>query len=113
MAKLNFKTMNIDDIIDWCQENDKIDWLKREAAKEITVERYTGRVKKLDENGKPVLSKNGKQIWIADKNSPIEKVKQPITFVQLKYSFCEKFMPEIIPAAKKKAPTMYDKIANL
>jgi beta-lactamase class D len=113
MAKLNFKTMNIDDIINWCKQNNEVDWLKREAAKTINVERYTRRVKKVDENGNVVLSKNKKPIWIADKTSPKVTVKQPITFVQIKYAFCEAFMPDIIPAAEKKAPTMYDLIKNL
>lgn len=29
---LNYKTMTIDDIIDWCKENGKKDWLKAFAA---------------------------------------------------------------------------------
>lgn len=114
MANLDFKTMDINDIIKWCKDNNQTDWLKREAAKKVEVERYTRRVKKLDEKGNVVLNKNNKPVYVVDKTSPKEKIKQPITFVQLKYSFCKAFMPEIIPeAAAKKAPTMYDLIANL
>lgn len=34
-------------------------------------------------------------------------------FLSLKKAFASTFMPEIIPVAKKKAPTMWDKIASL
>lgn len=34
MAKLNYKTMNIDDIIDWCEANSQTEWLKKVALKE-------------------------------------------------------------------------------
>ncbi len=72
---LDYKTMSIEDIIEWCQENGKTDWLKTYAAKE----------------------KNG---------------KKP-TFFQIRKAFCTKFMPELLPKAKTKKPTMYDKIAAL
>ena len=29
---MNFKAMNIDDIIDWCIENKQVDWLKKTSA---------------------------------------------------------------------------------
>lgn len=72
---LEFKTMTIEDIIEWCQENNKTEWLKTYAAKKI----------------------NGK--------AP--------TYFQIRKAFCTKFMPEILPVAKPKAKTMYDKIAAL
>lgn len=34
MAKLNYQKMSINDIIDWCQENNQTEWLKRVALKE-------------------------------------------------------------------------------
>ena len=70
MAKIDYKTMNLDDIIDWCKENNEVDWLKKENAK------------------KP-------------------------TFIQLKVAFAKKFMPEIMPKAKEKKPSMYDIINAL
>jgi hypothetical protein len=36
-----------------------------------------------------------------------------ITFIELKKEFAEKFMPEIMPKAKEKKPSMYDIIAAL
>lgn len=30
---MDFKTMNIDDIIAWCKANNQVDWLKAEAKK--------------------------------------------------------------------------------
>jgi hypothetical protein len=35
------------------------------------------------------------------------------TFFEIKKAFSEKFMPDIIPVAKKKPATMYDIIKNL
>ena len=106
-----FTKIDIDDIIAWCTENDKMDWLIEESAKTVTVERHIGRVKKLEADGSPALNKAGNPIWIADKASPKKQFKQPITFVELKYNFCEKFMPDKLPkATKEKAPTMLDKI---
>ena len=34
MAKLNYKTMNINDIIDYCIANNEQEWLKRVALRE-------------------------------------------------------------------------------
>jgi hypothetical protein len=67
--------MTIDDIIDWCEENGKTDWLKTFASTE-------------------------------------KKGKKP-TYFQIKKAFATKFMPEILPVAKEKKPTMYDRIAAL
>ena len=67
---MDYKKMNLDDIINWCKANNQVDWLKKEAA-----------------------------------NKP--------SFLVLKKAFCEKFMPEIIPQAKKKEPTMWERIAAL
>ena len=39
--------------------------------------------------------------------------KRKVTFIELKKAFAEKFMPEILPVAKEKKPTMFDKIAAL
>lgn len=30
---MDYKSMKIDDIIDWCKANKQVDWLKNEAAK--------------------------------------------------------------------------------
>lgn len=72
---LDYKNLTLDDIIEWCAENNQVDWLKRTAFKE----------------------RNG---------------KKP-TFFEIKKAFATKFMPEILPVAKPKAKTMYDKIAAL
>ena len=109
--KKSFLDINIDDIINWCKENNQLDWLLTESQKTYTVKRYTKRVKKLNADGTEALNKVGNPIWIADKSSKQKEEKQVITFVQLKYNFCEKFMPEKLPKTKKeKEPTMFDKI---
>ena len=67
---MDYKNMNIDDIILWCKENNQVEWLKAEA-------------------------------------------KRKPSFFVLKKKFVEKFMPEIKPTKKEKAPTMWETIANL
>ena len=36
-----------------------------------------------------------------------------ITFIEIKRAFCEVFMPEIMPKAEPKQPTMWDRINAL
>lgn len=53
-----------------------------------------------EEANKTYINKNGKEC--------------KASFIQIKYAFCRKFMPEIVPVAKEeKKPTMYDRIAAL
>lgn len=70
MAKLNYKTMKLEDIVNWCKANNEVDWLKKQGA-----------AKK--------------------------------TFIEIKVEFAKKFMPDIMPVAKPKKPTMYDIIDAL
>lgn len=102
---MNYQTMKIEDIIAWCQENKQVDWLKEELNKKVIVSRYSKRVKTTNEKGKTV--------WVADRNSEKIDSEEKITFIQVKKDFCEKFMPEIIPAAAEKKPTMYELVAAL
>lgn len=84
---MTYKEMTIDYIIDWCKENNQIEWLKAENAKTFPVE---GTTKK----GKP-------------------KKPRKITLLEIKRNFVEKFMPELLPQEKPKKETFRDKIANL
>lgn len=102
---MNYKSMNIDDIINWCVENNQVEWLKAEAAKKEKTLRYTGRIE--------TINAEGKKVYKADKNSPQEEKESPISFITLKKNFATKFMPEILPVAEKKEPTMFEKIAAL
>jgi hypothetical protein len=97
---MDYKKMTIDDIIAWCQVNNQVAWLKAKAAEEVIVKQYP-RVK--NEAGK----------MVADKTAAPTLVKAPITFIQIKKAFCEKFMPEIMPKAKAKKEDMYTRIKNL
>lgn len=96
---LDYKNMTIDDIIDWCVENNQTEWLKRKANEKKTCKVY------------PRIKVNGKSV--ADKTAEPKIEKRPISFIQLKIDFVDKFMPEIAPEKKTKAPTFYDKIKNL
>lgn len=96
---LDYKNMSIDDIIEWCQANGEVDWLKRKAAEKKPCKVYPRKIV------------DGKSV--ADKTAEPKIEKRPISFIQLKIDFVDKFMPEIAPEKKAKAPTFYDKIKNL
>ena len=96
---MDFKTMTINDIIDWCKANNQVAWLKAEAAKQMPCKVYP----KTEENGRKVVDR---------KATPIIEMR-PITFIQIKTDFVNKFMPEIAPKKKEAKPTMYELIAAL
>lgn len=108
---MDFKTMTIEDIITWCQQNNQIDWLKAEAQKTTQCKVYPRkRVEKTvaEEDGSSKIIHSS----VADKTqAPVIKTR-PITFVQIKKDFAQKFMPGIMKGSNKK-PTMYEIIANL
>lgn len=96
---MNFKTMRLDDIIDWCKANNQVEWLKATANKTSTMKVY------------PRVRVDGKIITDRTAEPTIKEV--PITFIELKMAFVEEFMPEIAPKAEPKKPTMYDRIKAL
>jgi hypothetical protein len=97
---MDFKTMTIKDIGEWCVANGQVAWLKEEAKKIVDVAVYP-RVKTADGKLK------------VDKSQEPTIEKRRITFVQLKTDFVQKFMPEIAPKAKARATTMFDYIDSL
>lgn len=92
---MDFKTMTIEDIINWCTANNQTAWLKAKAAEKVACKVY------------PKV--NGK----ADKTqAPVTEMRK-ITFIQIKTDFVNKFMPELAPKAANKKKSMYDLIAEL
>lgn len=96
---MDFKTMTIDDIIEWCQENGQTEWLKKEAKRKVDYKVY------------PKKRVDG--VLTVDKSATPKIEKRSISFIQIKMDFVNKFMPEIIPEKKEKGKTMFDKIAAL
>lgn len=101
---MDFLTMNIDDIIKWCTANNQVEWLKATANSTTSYKAYP-RIK--------VKTTEGKIISKVDKTQQPEIKQHPITFIELKTKFVEKFMPELAPKAKDKKPSFHDKIKNL
>ena len=101
---MNYQDMKIEDIIKWCQENNQVEWLKKEASKKIEYKVYPR---------KKVKNADGKLVSVSDKSQEPKIEMRPISFIQLKLNFVNKFMPEIAPKAQTKKPTMYDLIAAL
>ena len=114
---MDYKKMDIKDIIAWCKANNQVEWLKAEVAKEEDCKVYPRKkVPALDDNGE-VIKVNGKikMVSVADKDKPYTLVKRPISFITIKKDFASLFMPEILPKAeeKEKDPTFRDIIASL
>lgn len=113
---LNYKEMDINDIMAWCKENGQIEWLQSIIEKKVPYKEFPRlRVPKTDENGNIVKNNKGKVLYksVVDKTkAPTIKYKKP-NFMHIKNKFVETFMPEIKPVKKAKEPNMYDKINNL
>lgn len=113
MAKA-FKDWDINDIIQYCKENKQVDWLKETAAKKVPCSIYPRKkIQKVDATGAPVFNSKGKPVMVsvADKDAKPTVELRPITFVQIKTEFAEKF--GFKAEAKAKKATMYDIIAAL
>lgn len=96
---MNYKTMQIADIIAWCKANNQVDWLKAEMQKLVPCKVY------------PKVVVDGKKV--TDKSAAPTIEKRPITFIQVKNDFVNTFMPEIAPKKQNKKPTMYELVAAL
>lgn len=102
--KLDYKKIDLNDIIAYCKEHGEVEWLKETANKTVPCKVYPR---------KTIIDENGKKKTIADKSAKPTYENRPITFIQIKMEFVEKFMPEIKPVAKAKKPTMIDIINSL
>ncbi len=96
---MNYKSMDLNDIIAWCKKNEQVAWLKKAANKKVDVKIYP---KVKNEEGK----------LVADKSKKPTIKKRPISFIQLKNEFVTEFMPEIRPKKVQKK-TMYELISEL
>lgn len=94
---MDTKNLTIDDIIAYCQEHNEVAWLKEIAAKKVEYKIY------------PRIKVDGKSV--ADKTQEPKIEMRPVSFVQIKTAFLEKF--GLKEPAKPKAPTMFDKINAL
>lgn len=101
---MDFKKMSFEDIVNWCKENNQIEWLKAELDKKEQIKVYPR---------KKIVNSEGKKVSVADKTQEPVVKSVDLTFVTLKYDFCSKFMPEIMPEKKEKKPTMKKKLALL
>ena len=95
---MDYKSMQITDIINWCVANNQTAWLKAKAAEKVPCKVY------------PKVMVNGKKV--TDKTATPNTEMRPITFIQIKNDFVNKFMPELAPKKVAK-PTMYELIAQL
>lgn len=101
MAKA-YQDWKLEDIIAWCQANDKVSWLKTTAKKTVKRPIYPKVAH---------TSKSGKNTTKYDKTqAPIGYEETPITFVELKKEFIEAFIGK---EEKAKKPSMYDIIKAL
>lgn len=88
MAKeiTDFQHITIEDIIEWCKENNQVEWLKAESRKTVEQKIYPK-----GENGK-----------VDKKQAPIGSKTVPIPYTTLKNNFIIKFFPSLKGDTKKK-----------
>ncbi len=86
---MDTKNIKIEDIIAYCEKHNETDWLVETVNKEYPCKIHPRIV---NEEGKKVV----------DKKAEPTIVMRPITFVQLKKEFVEKFFPETIKGTVKK-----------
>ena len=111
-----YKATNLDLIIEWCKENNQVEWLKTTASKKTPYKVYPKKKEiVLDENGNPKLNSKGKVKMVskADKSQEPTIKYGDISFIQLKYEFFQNFFPAMLPKAKDKELSMWDKIKSL
>ena len=101
-AIMNYQKATLESIFDWCNENNKLDWLEKYLSTEITKNIYPKRETK---GGKKVVDTKAKPIGT--------KTVKP-SFTDLKRAFFTEFLPEDLPKkAKPKKPTLIDKFNAL
>ena len=104
MAKTNYKDWEMPDIIEWCKENNQVEWLKKTVATKVKKPIYP----KIEHT-----TKTGKKTMVYDKKAkPIGYQEVRISFVEIKSAFIDKFFPEQ-KAQKEEKVTFYDIVANL
>lgn len=99
-----YKDIDINHIIKWCQDNNQVAWLKALALETRPYKVYPK---------KTIITEDGQKKQVADKTLPYKTEMRPIAFINIKMEFCEKFMPDKLPAKGAKKPNMYDLIASL
>lgn len=98
----NGKGLNQEMILDWCEENNQLEWLETLVNQKITVNKYPT---------KTYTGKDGKKHIVQDKSkAPTGTEVINIPFVQIRLAFVEKFFPELITEAKPKKPSFKDAI---
>jgi hypothetical protein len=95
----DYQSITIEDIIEWCKENNQVEWLKAKAAEKRPFKKY------------PRVKVDGK--WKADKEQEPTIEERSISFIQIKMDFVNEFMPEIAPKKKEDKVSMYDLIKAL
>lgn len=99
--KKKYADWEIEDIIDYCQKHNEVEWLKTTAAKKVVRPIYP----KVES-----VSKTGKKTWKQDKKQePIGQKEDKISFVELKSEFMEHF--NLVEREEK--TSFHDLIANL
>lgn len=99
--KFTYKSIKLEDIIEYVKTNDK------ESLAELKAIAYQKMVK--DEDGNPI-KENGKYKTVAnlDKNGNLV-----YNHLFTKIWFCEKYMPDLIPVAKPKQPKASTLLDNI
>lgn len=104
IKEIGYTKTDIDNIIAWCEENGKQEWLLAKYKEEKPYKFYPRK-----DSGKK--NKKGYPIYVADKSQQPRVEIKPISFTDIKFQFFKEFIPELAPKSTKvKEPTMADKL---
>ena len=103
ITKESIKELQFNDLVAWCKENNKIDWLKA-LPRTKTVKVYPTKDK---------VGKDGKVRQVYDKSkAPIGEKTINTPYTTIKAAFISEFFPQF-KADDTKEPTMWDIIDTL
>ena len=107
VTKDTLKNIKIEDIMQWCRENNQVEWLKELATTEIEQNIYP-EITYFNKDGVMKTKQDKKQ-------APIGTKLVQIPFVNIKYEWVKKFFPELAIGQKKKSTkkTMWEMIAEM
>ena len=95
---MDYKDCKFDQIAEWCAENGELDWLEAKLQEKVVKNVYP-----------KVMGKKGRMVY-DKKQDPIATEEVDISFVEVKRSFFEKFMPEKLPEKKEAPISMAEKL---
>lgn len=109
--EIAYKECKSEDILNWCEQNNQLDWLDNLANTKTERKRFK-KIAKLDTDGNPVLDEKGKEVLVDDKTQPYTVEDYP-TALEIRKKFFQKFFPNELPEASTKKKLTFRELVAL